>query len=102
VEDFEMVDLATNVADKFDQDLFRLLNADAFKGETPIPVLIHCSRESIPQVEELVVSIGGAVRHHLPMFGAVTAWIPLQALPVLASDAKVEALELERQFTLAY
>jgi hypothetical protein len=66
-----------------------------------VPVVVRCDSAAIDLVAELIIRLGGTIRHQLRIVSALAAWIPLNAVEELAQDAGVNRLELVQNFTIA-
>jgi len=68
---------------------------------TLVPVLVRCSRESIPALVLTIRKVGGSLRHTFEIVEALSAWIPKSELGEFSLEQGVEMLELEETFGTA-
>lgn len=97
-----MNQLSAPFAEKLDASLAELCNErGGVSPSTRYPVLVRCHRHAIAEVARQVEALGGQVRHHLTLVGAIAAWLPLSQIERLARDSHVSRMELEQSFTTA-
>jgi hypothetical protein len=88
-------------AEKLDEPLAELCNQQDLALTARVPVVIRVGSPTLQDVVRLIPALGGTVRHELSFIKAIAAWVPIAAIPDLARDEAVSALELEQSFTSA-
>lgn len=88
-------------AEKLDAPLAGLCNEPELASSARVPVVVRYEGDVLGDIVRRVTELGGTVRHELAFVHAVAAWLPLVAIPQLAQERTVRALELEQEFTIA-
>jgi hypothetical protein len=96
-----MTELMENMTAKLDENLHRLFNEGVLDKASVVPVVVRCRPDSISTISGLISDNGGRVRHELPLFNAVAAWLPLSLIPELAQRDDITSLEFEECYSLA-
>ena len=94
-----MTQLSVPLPERLDTQLAGICNRTP-DPSTLVPVLIRCSRESIPKLRIAIREAGGSLRHTFEIVDAVSAWIPKSELGGGSLLKGIEMLELEEPFRM--
>jgi hypothetical protein len=86
---------------KVDGDLLLLLQEGSLAPHAPLPVVVRCDRERLDEIEELIKSRKGRIRHRLDALSSVSAWVSNDQLAELSHHDGVVDLELPQTHRLA-
>jgi hypothetical protein len=85
---------------KMDEPLAKLCATQLFDRRARMPILIKYDGNEVQALVERILQLGGKVRHTIERFHLVSAWMPLESVPVLAQNDHVRQLELEQSFSV--
>jgi hypothetical protein len=96
-----MPQLSVPFIEKLDAPLADLCNANQLSATSMIPVLVRVRSLDSEEVSRRISSVGGQVRRELRIVSALSTWLPISAVELLAALPDVEAMELEQTFSIA-
>jgi hypothetical protein len=91
-----------NNREKLDHRLAHLVgDQSGFAPDQHVPVAIVTASGELDEIAREVERLGGSVRHMLTLVDAVSAWVPIAAIEILAAMAIVRELELDETVHIA-
>ena len=86
---------------KVDGDLLLLLQERSLAPQALLPVVVRCARGRLDEIEELIKSRKGRIRHRLDPLDSLSAWVSINQLAELSHHDGVVDLELPQAHRLA-
>lgn len=93
--------MQTEVLRKLDAGLLSLVTGGGLDRSGEVPVFIRAAAGQLDRLLEEVDAAGGRIRHRMPRFNAVAAWVPIQFAADLATRSFVERVEMSQPVELA-
>ncbi len=97
-----MPHLEDSFLEKLDAQLVTLLTEGELDANSRVPVVIRCEIAALPSISASVERLGGRIRHHLRLLGALAVWMPLaRVADLVQSTPLINSVELEQEFIVA-
>jgi|HubBroStandDraft_6_1064221.scaffolds.fasta_scaffold22653_2 hypothetical protein len=88
------------IASKCDAPLTAMWAARDLEPSARIPIVVRGDPGYVIELANFVTALGATVRHRIELFGAVAAWVPIDAIVAIVRDPRVRTIELEQAFRI--
>jgi hypothetical protein len=96
-----MINYKRHPIHKLDEPLLEIFNdTTRHEEDLHVQVIIRCAAQNGDAIQELLIQLGGEIRHRLRVIPAICALMPVASLLDLVKDERVNAVELNQRFTI--